>query len=137
MNTTPRAGKVLTPLYLGLVALILAAGVGAWMWLRSGPSQPAGQSAPTPPAEADPGEADGPPVFEDVTAGSGVAFTYRNGEEADRYTILESLGGGVALFDYDGDGRLDIFLTGGGDFSGPDRKQIVGRPSKLYRNLGG
>jgi enediyne biosynthesis protein E4 len=79
-------------------------------------------------------ETDGPPAFEDVTAATGIAFTYRNGEDADRYTILESLGGGVALFDYDGDGRPDVFLTGGGSFDGPT---IRGLPSRLYRNLGG
>ncbi|HBI42996.1 MAG TPA: hypothetical protein DDY78_09080, partial [Planctomycetales bacterium] len=47
----------------------------------------------------------GPPLFEDVTAASGLSFTYRNGEEtADHLAILESLGGGVGLIDYDGDG---------------------------------
>src|SRR5262245_40634377 len=75
--------------------------------------------------------------FEDRTAGSGLAFTYRNGEEAGHYAILESLGGGVALLDYDGDGLLDIFLPGGGYFDGPDKKTIRGHPCKLYRNLGG
>jgi hypothetical protein len=76
-------------------------------------------------------------AFEDVTSNSGVDFTYRNGEEAGHATIFESLGGGVALFDYDGDGRVDIFVAGGGRFDGVDKKQIVGIPSKLYRNLGG
>ena len=74
--------------------------------------------------------------FRDVTHSSGIDFTYRNGEEANHYAILESLGGGVALIDYDGDGLLDIFLTGGGSFEGPDRKRIVGNPCKLFKNLG-
>jgi hypothetical protein len=66
-----------------------------------------------------------------------VDFTYRNGEEAGQYSILESLGGGVGLIDYDGDGRLDIFLTGGGYFNGPKKDQPKGHPCKLYKNLGG
>jgi hypothetical protein len=79
----------------------------------------------------------GPGFFEDRTGDSGVNFTYRNGEEAGHYAILESLGGGVALIDYDGDGLLDLFVTGGGYFDGPDKKQIKGHPCKLYKNLGG
>jgi hypothetical protein len=75
-------------------------------------------------------------IFLDRTPGSGIDFTYHNGKEADHYAILESLGGGVALIDYDGDGLLDIFFTGGGYFDGPDKKQIEGYPCKLYKNLG-
>jgi len=76
------------------------------------------------------------PFFRDVTAGSGIDFSYRNGEEADHYSILESLGGGVALFDFDSDGLLDIFVVGGGFFDGSDKKVIQGHPNKLYKNLG-
>ncbi len=75
-------------------------------------------------------------IFSDRTPGSGFDFTCRNGEEAGHYAILETLGGGVALLDYDGDGLLDIFLTGGGYFDGPDKEQIKGHPCKLYKNLG-
>lgn len=80
----------------------------------------------------------GSPLFQDITERSRIAFTYRNGEEtADHYSILESLGGGVGLIDYDGDGLLDVFLPGGGGFEGADKRVIAGAPCKLFRNLGG
>jgi hypothetical protein len=81
-------------------------------------------------------ESVGPAMFADVTARSGIKFVYRNGEEANHLTIFESIGGGVGVIDYDGDGLMDLFFPGGGGFDGPDKKQIVGRPCKLYRNLG-
>ena len=77
-----------------------------------------------------------PPYFEDVTAASGINHTYRNGEEANNLSILESLGGGAAVLDFDGDGLLDVFLPGGGYYDGPDKKEIKGYPNKLYKNLG-
>jgi len=74
------------------------------------------------------------PLFADVTTSSGVNFTYYNDEEADFYTMLEPLGGGVALFDYDGDGDWDLFATGGGEFGADDT--IRGRSPGLFRNDG-
>jgi hypothetical protein len=91
--------------------------------------------APT--QDADDPELTGPPLFQDVTSASGLSFAYRNGEDtANHLSILESLGGGVGLIDFDGDGLLDVFLPGGGGFAGPAKKEIVGCPCKLYRNLG-
>ncbi|HEV3117921.1 MAG TPA: VCBS repeat-containing protein, partial [Gemmataceae bacterium] len=72
-------------------------------------------------------------LFSDVTAESGIQFTYRNGEEADHFAILETVGGGVALLDYDGDGLLDVVVTAGGYFEG---KAIRGYGCKLFKNLG-
>src|SRR6516164_3226954 len=69
--------------------------------------------------------------FVDVAESSGVSWTARNGEEAGLYTILESFGSGCAVEDYDGDGRLDLFVAGGGQF-GPQR-QILPLPIGLYR----
>ena len=62
-----------------------------------------------------------------------VAHTYRNGEEADHRAILESLGGGVALLDYDADGRLDLLFPGGGEFG--EQQSIRGLPAAIYRQL--
>lgn len=64
----------------------------------------------------------------------GIDFSYRNGEEADLSTILESLGGGVAWIDYDRDGWMDLIATGGGELS---QDSITGRPCELFRNLKG
>lgn len=61
-------------------------------------------------------------------------FVPRNGAEAGERTILESLGTGVALVDYDRDGHSDVFFPGGGTIvSGPS---VRGRPPAFYRNHG-
>ncbi|MBN8907976.1 MAG: CRTAC1 family protein [Rhodospirillales bacterium] len=110
---------------------LVTAGAGALVAACS-PSAPqtTGPSPSAPRAEQEPAE---PPPFTDVTAASGVSFTYRNGEEAGHFAIIESLGGGVALADYDGDGLLDVFLPGGGSFDG---QKALGHPCKLFRNRG-
>src|SRR5690242_7960334 len=103
-------------LLAGVVLAALAG--GAVYWLAGARHDGAGPPPDRPPD--DPAvPVSGRPWFRDMTEASGVQFTCRNGEEADNFTILESLGGGVALIDYDGDGLLDIFVTGGGYFDGP------------------
>ena len=99
--------------------------------------KPATTSAPAA-VEADP-DLEGPDLFEDVAGRCGIDFTYRNGEEVQppHLSILESLGGGVALMDYDRDGLLDVYVPGGGYYDGPDKREIKGHAGKLYRNLGG
>jgi hypothetical protein len=94
------------------------------------PTPPSTAGLPGPPVTTAPA---GPPWFEDVTAASGVQFTYRNGEEADHLAIIESLGGGVGVIDYDRDGRPDLLFPGGGTLDG---KVVRGHPPRLYRNLG-
>ena len=53
-------------------------------------------------------------VFTDVTAAAGLRRAVNvSGSPADKQFLLEEMGGGVAFFDYDNDGWLDIFLVNG------------------------
>jgi hypothetical protein len=73
--------------------------------------------------------------FVDATPDSGVLFSYHHGGEAGQCTILESLGGGLSMLDFDCDGFMDICIAGGGTISTDQR--ISGLPSALFRNRGG
>ncbi|MBS0203448.1 MAG: CRTAC1 family protein [Planctomycetes bacterium] len=73
--------------------------------------------------------------FEDATGATGIQFTHRNGREGDRCYMIESFGGGVAAFDFDRDGPVDLFFTGGGTIDKVSGA-IGGLPSALYRNRG-
>ena len=76
-----------------------------------------------------------PVVFEDVTARTAlVNFHHRSGVP-DKPYILDTAGGGVAIFDYDGDGRPDIYILNGSTFDAMRGKGKAPR-SALYHNLG-
>ena len=65
-----------------------------------------------------------PGNFIDVTAKAGVHFHGKASHTAKKY-LLETMGSGVALFDYDNDGRLDIFFVNGAPLSDPTAKGTV------------
>lgn len=64
---------------------------------------------------ATPGSELVPADFVDVTAQDGVDFVHQAPHSSRKY-LLETMGSGVALFDYDNDGRLDIYLVNGAPF---------------------
>jgi hypothetical protein len=63
-------------------------------------------------------------AFVDITQRLGVDFQYRASHTSKKY-LIETMGAGVALFDYDNDGRLDIFLVNGAPLSDPTRKGSI------------
>jgi len=69
--------------------------------------------------------------FVDVTRASGIDFHLTCGSLEKRY-IMESMCGGIAVFDYDNDGWMDIFLVNGSTLE--DLGAGKCHPSKLYRN---
>jgi enediyne biosynthesis protein E4 len=86
--------------------------------------------------------AGGPPWFEDLGPATGIDFRHQSGFKSPRYLFPEMSGGGVVIFDYDGDGKYDVYCVQSGLLAEEDRKEAAEqkRPppsSRLYRNLGG
>jgi len=69
--------------------------------------------------------------FSEVAVAAGIDFRTISGEQPSR-EILEVNGGGVALFDFDLDGDLDIFFANGATLDAPEK----GPGSRLYENDG-
>ena len=95
-------------------------------------SKPAATSAPAKEAAADRPEL---PRFVDVTVTTGIDFVHANGPTKERY-LVETMGGGVCVLDYDGDGRQDLYFVDSGAVPKKTAEQAPGQ-SRLYRNLGG
>jgi enediyne biosynthesis protein E4 len=98
----------------GVLALLLALG-GLWLWIHSpGPAAP---------------PVDGRPAwFRDVSEEVGLNFVHDAGPTG-TYPMPQSIGSGAALFDFDRDGLMDIYLLQNG---GPN-----GATNRLYRQLPG
>ncbi len=65
-----------------------------------------------------------PGNFVDITAASGVRFQHVASHTPRKY-LPETMGSGVAIFDYDNDGRLDIFLVNGAPLTDPTPKGTI------------
>jgi enediyne biosynthesis protein E4 len=100
-----------------LLTLVLpSCGVlGSVLLAPAGPQVPTTlKILPTGPAE----------IFVDVTQSLGVNFRHRASHTSKKY-LPETMGAGVALFDYDNDGRVDIFLVNGAPLHDPTPKGTI------------
>jgi len=70
--------------------------------------------------------------YEDVAQEAGLTQKNVFGGKAAKDYILETTGNGVAIFDYDGDGRNDIFLANGTRL----KAEPTATPPQLYHNIG-
>ena len=79
----------------------------------------------------------GPIVFQDIAAKAGVAsWTHKMGTPDKRY-ILDTIGSGVALLDYDNDGWLDIYLVNGSTQAALDGKEPSPHAALFHNNHDG
>ncbi len=132
----PEADKLVARGFWRSVAVIafVAAAIVAFRMLRAKPVPPAGSGAPvTAPASStiapEPGVA-----FRDVAREAGVDFTHESGARGEKL-LPECLGGGVAIVDLDGDGRLDLVFSQGQPLEPKQGDAAAGRGGiRIYMN---
>jgi hypothetical protein len=90
------------------------------------------KNKPPPPAP----QAQSPVTFSDITASTGINFKRAPSFTTVKY-LIEAVGGGVAMFDYDNDGRMDLFFTNGAALKDPMPKSEIPdkRDTKYWNRL--
>ena len=121
---------------VGVVLIALAAGGGyALRQRKPAPVKPKLTALAAPvPAAAVPAEI---PVakFTDVTSAAGVTFRHQNGAYGEKL-LPETMGGGVAFLDYDGDGFQDLLLINSAYWPGYTPAGAAAATPALYHNDG-
>ncbi len=122
---------------LGTAAILAIIGAGVFFALKPKPTKPVEKLTPIPaPKMAAASTAQIPTVrFTDITKAAGIDFRHVNGAYGDKL-LPETMGGGVAFFDYDGDGRPDLLFVNS-DYWPGHRPKGAARPTMaLYHNDG-
>ena len=119
----------------GLVAFFVAVSCIGWIHAQTFPSKGKPGRAEQIAAPRKLNSSDAPAIaFQNQLRNSGITFVLRNSVTPQRYSI-ETMTGGVSLFDYNNDGLLDIFFTNGAAIPSFDKKDPT-YWNRLYRNNG-
>jgi enediyne biosynthesis protein E4 len=103
----------------------------------AGPAQPAMLDSEHRPITAGGFVKTGPVIFKDISESSRIGtFHHHMGNPIKKY-ILDSIGSGVALLDYDNDGWLDIYLVNGSTYDALDGKAEPPHASLFHNNHDG
>src|SRR5262249_1925013 len=78
---------------------------------------------------------DGPIWFEDVTEKVGLNFVHDCGPMEPPYFFPQITGSGGAVLDFDGDGRLDVYLIHNGGPKGPTNRLVHQEPDGTFRDV--
>jgi enediyne biosynthesis protein E4 len=112
--------------------------VASWVLLEAFQGMASPKRPPRPVARVD---TDLPPIsvkFEDLAEHAGLTAPTVSGAEDRKRFILETTGNGVALFDYDNDGRVDIFIPNATTLEADGQRSSSPQvpTGHLYRNVG-
>lgn len=133
------AGGVSPWLIAGLAALaiLLALALANFLVVDKRPSPRVSQVAKlSVPAAPEVSAAEIPAAtFEDITASSGIDFVHYNGAYGDKL-LPETMGGGVAFFDFDNDGHQDLLFVNSSDWQWHSPAKNPAPTLALYRNDG-
>lgn len=116
--------------FLNVYTLLVALAIALLGCQRSPATAPAAL-----PVVTDVALSPGPEWFEDVTEKLGINFVHESGARGE-YFMPESIGSGAAVFDYDNDGRLDIYLIQNGGTNAPAKNQLYHQePDGHFQNV--
>ena len=121
---------------LAFVLIVFLVVGGIWLARRKPAPPPAKVTQITAPVAPAPSPVSIPEVqFVDITASSGIRFVHNNGAYGEKL-LPETMGGGVAFLDYDGDGDQDLLLINSTYWPGHRPPGAQSTPPALYRNDG-